>query len=36
MGMTCSTDEAKACRLLMGKPKGKGPYGKPRKSGWKI
>jgi hypothetical protein len=32
MGRACSTngEEENACRLLMGKPKGKNPLGRPR------
>jgi hypothetical protein len=38
MGRACSTNGPKknACMILVGKPEGKGPLGRPRCSGWRI
>jgi hypothetical protein len=36
MGRACSTNGAKwtAYRIMVGKPEGKRPLGRPRRSGW--
>jgi hypothetical protein len=38
MGRACSTNgaERNACSILVGKPEGKRPLGRPRHRGWTI